>query len=74
MDAETWRRFANQAGLWLLTVFAAYGALFYAGFAMPSLPMALLTVAIGWVGTWVALRINPTYYDRNRATREQRTN
>jgi uncharacterized membrane protein len=64
MTRATWRKFANQAGRWLVTVFAVVGILVFIGDEMPSRVAIVVMLAAGWVVTWIILRRNPTYFDR----------
>ena len=70
MSATTWRKFGNQAFLWLLIMLAVQAVMYYAGWTPPPLPVVSATVVLGWAVMWVILRKNPNYYHRPRTLSE----
>jgi len=67
MTRETWRKFGNQALIWLLIVFAVAGALYFIGDEIPSRRAMVVMVVGGWILTWIIMRVKPDYYDRKRS-------
>ena len=63
MTRETWRKFGNNALMWLLIVLAMQSVTYYMGGEPASLPMVAFITVVPWAFNWTMLWFRPHYLD-----------